>query len=402
MPQAKLDSEYGVSDPDFDEHFVTFNFAGGSSVNGKRFVDPTVPLFQPYADHIVSCEDTDCTEGCNCTQILDLPFNRTIQMIIANIQPGGGPVFAHHPIHIHGHGFAVLKVGYPDYNKTTGKWTKPNEEVICDNVYCNPARWNGAPPTDLNQDNPPVKDTLLIPARGYAVVRFRSDNPGFWIAHCHTEQHVSDGMAIVFNEAGELHPDVPSNFPTCFHYDMSEEEFKKYDSAEYGKKVVTDDGGVGVMQGQSGDTSGDAGVVEDKTLDRTPIDHGEKHDDAGKSKEEGEKTSEGHEKSGSGEKSGSTETSHDSKEQDDNIRKIEDDEVVVKLPVLIGTAVGFILLGAIIAIVPTVLLLVGMRAKEPSSSDARVNGVGVKGGPTYKQEAGFVNPGYDRETKGHM
>lgn len=59
--------------------------------------------------------------------------------------------------------------------------------------YCTPARWNGSPPTDLNQQNPPVKDTLTIPARGYAILRFRTDNPGFWLVHCHAEQHIMDG-----------------------------------------------------------------------------------------------------------------------------------------------------------------------------------------------------------------
>lgn len=78
-------------------------------------------------------------------------------------------------------------------------------------------------------------------------------------------------------------------------------------------------------------------------------------------------------------------------------------EVVVKLPLLIGTAVGFILLGAVIAIVPTILLVVGLKAKEPSSaSDVKADGMGMKTVPQPRQGNGFANPGYDGETKGHM
>ena len=28
--------------------------------------------------------------------------------------------------------------------------------------------------------NPPVKDTVSVPSKGYTIVRFRADNPGFW------------------------------------------------------------------------------------------------------------------------------------------------------------------------------------------------------------------------------
>ena len=36
---------------------------------------------------------------------------------------------------------------------------------------------------------PPLKDTVLVPAGGYAVVYFTSDNPGYWFLHCHIEVH---------------------------------------------------------------------------------------------------------------------------------------------------------------------------------------------------------------------
>ncbi|KAF6021294.1 Mco1 [Bugula neritina] len=64
--------------------------------------------------------------------------------------------------------------------------------------------------------NPPLKDNLLIPIGGYAVVRFYTDNPGYWLAHCHQVSHLYSGMAMVFDVDGATaRSTVPSNFPTC-------------------------------------------------------------------------------------------------------------------------------------------------------------------------------------------
>lgn len=34
---------------------------------------------------------------------------------------------------------------------------------------------------------PMRRDTVLVQPNGYAVLRFRSDNPGIWLFHCHIE-----------------------------------------------------------------------------------------------------------------------------------------------------------------------------------------------------------------------
>ena len=131
IPKAQLDDEYGMSDEDYDEHFYTFAFGVGSGVNSKKFISPSVPLYRPYEDAIVPCDSMDCDQGCRCTQINNLPFNRTVQMIFSNIEPTQ-TIFSHHPIHVHGHGFTVLKVGFPEYDSTTGLWTSVNDDIECD------------------------------------------------------------------------------------------------------------------------------------------------------------------------------------------------------------------------------------------------------------------------------
>ena len=39
-----------------------------------------------------------------------------------------------------------------------------------------------------------------MPCGGYTTVRFFSDNPGYWIMHCHIENHHGNGMALLVKE----------------------------------------------------------------------------------------------------------------------------------------------------------------------------------------------------------
>uniref|UniRef100_A0A2C9K905 Plastocyanin-like domain-containing protein n=1 Tax=Biomphalaria glabrata TaxID=6526 RepID=A0A2C9K905_BIOGL len=62
----------------------------------------------------------------------------------------------------------------------------------------------------------PLKDTIIIPDGGYTVLRFRADNPGIWLLHCHVEFHAETGMALVFQVGTkEQLPKRPKNFPKC-------------------------------------------------------------------------------------------------------------------------------------------------------------------------------------------
>ena len=81
----------------------------------------------PKIDEIYKCENQDCGEDkvCHCHYGLDLPFNKTIQMVWLNMGRGKG---WSHPIHIHGHSFYLLKMGYPIYDKVTGRLINDNPD----------------------------------------------------------------------------------------------------------------------------------------------------------------------------------------------------------------------------------------------------------------------------------
>ncbi|CAG8680799.1 26314_t:CDS:2 [Dentiscutata erythropus] len=48
--------------------------------------------------------------------------------------------------------------------------------------------------SSLNTVDPPIRDTTVVPARGWTVIRFVIDNPGVWAFHCHIEWHIQIGM----------------------------------------------------------------------------------------------------------------------------------------------------------------------------------------------------------------
>ena len=199
-------------------HFLNFHFEGEkqtSSVNGRNFLLPSFPPQTQYKDfrqrdNICSLT-ADCnpsTPDCSCVHVIDIPYNQTIQMVFSSI----GPTPSAHPIHLHGHTFHVVDVGYPTYNSSTGFISESNSDIACDDVNCTKdgcnrksctmPRWNEPLKKNFTINKHTIrKDTVMVPAGGYVVINFLSDNPGQWFLHCHKELHQLEGMAVIVNEA---------------------------------------------------------------------------------------------------------------------------------------------------------------------------------------------------------
>jgi iron transport multicopper oxidase len=45
------------------------------------------------------------------------------------------------------------------------------------------------------------RDTVLVHPDGNMVLRFRADNPGVWLFHCHLEWHLASGLVATMVEA---------------------------------------------------------------------------------------------------------------------------------------------------------------------------------------------------------
>ncbi|KAK3395258.1 multicopper oxidase-domain-containing protein [Podospora didyma] len=75
-----------------------------------------------------------------------------------------------HPIHLHGHDFAILQ-------------QTENQNLSYGNL-------------NLKFDNPPRRDVVLLPRNGFIVIAFKTDNPGSWLMHCHIAKHAAWGLAM--------------------------------------------------------------------------------------------------------------------------------------------------------------------------------------------------------------
>jgi FtsP/CotA-like multicopper oxidase with cupredoxin domain len=95
-----------------------------------------------------------------------------VDIVINNLDDGS------HPFHLHGHDFWVLKT-----HRSDNGWGSYDLYASEEKVY-------------FNLDAVVRKDTVMVPRRGFAIIRFRADNKGIWMFHCHLLVHLKSGMAM--------------------------------------------------------------------------------------------------------------------------------------------------------------------------------------------------------------
>ena len=269
-PQNELPS----TQPD-GEMFFNFALEGVStlsSVNGRRTKFPSTPfpLVQPneYQAMVEKefCKGVDDEELCNdvtfslfapechCVHVRDIPqYGSTIRFVLTVAGPLGN--FAH-PVHFHGHSFFVQYVGYGPISNATGYLDCFNPDIDCHppagigpcdyttgdfnlkNFYsCPNPKWADGrrpviqTPTGKIDAHTVRKDTVIIPAGGYVVIQFISNNPGYWFMHCHVETHTIEGMGVVINEAASHQNPPPLSMHTNGNFNWSLDDF--YDKLQF-------------------------------------------------------------------------------------------------------------------------------------------------------------------------
>ncbi|XP_031393971.1 laccase-14-like isoform X1 [Punica granatum] len=100
-----------------------------------------------------------------------------------------------HPMHLHGYTFYVVGQGQGNFDGEKD-------------------------PKTYNLVDPPQLNTISSPKNGWVTLRFKADNPGVWLLHCHLDRHLSWGMntvLIVKNgpTAETSLREPPANMPSC-------------------------------------------------------------------------------------------------------------------------------------------------------------------------------------------
>ncbi|CAI7651800.1 unnamed protein product [Penicillium glandicola] len=160
------------------------------TINGQTYIEPEVPSL--YTANTVGPEFSSNPAVYGQVNPFVVKYGDVVEIVINNHHNNL------HPWHLHGHQFQVLQRTPVDGGYYTG---------LGPNVSTTPVR----------------RDTIMVQNHGHAVLRFRADNPGVWMLHCHVEWHVESGLMATIIEAPEtfatsLHAPPKSHYDVCAAY----------------------------------------------------------------------------------------------------------------------------------------------------------------------------------------
>ncbi|KAI0393545.1 Cupredoxin [Xylariaceae sp. FL0594] len=165
---------YGEPDKIIELNVIMDNLRDGANYaffNNITYKAPKVPsLYTALSSGHLA---TDPRVYGSHTNAFVLEKGEIVQIVVNNLDSG------RHPFHLHGHHFQAL------YRST--------EEAGTFAVV-------GVAEADYPR-TPMRRDTLVLYPDGNIVLRFRADNPGIWLFHCHIEWHVTSGLVATMVEA---------------------------------------------------------------------------------------------------------------------------------------------------------------------------------------------------------
>lgn len=181
-----------------------------ASLNNISFVMPKVGLLQAHYFNLSGVFSTDFPDRptrpfnytgaplkanlktAQGTRLSKVAFNSTVELVL---QGTNLLTVESHPFHLHGHNFFVVGTGIGNFD--------PKKD-----------------PANYNLVDPPERNTVGVPTGGWTAIRFRADNPGVWIMHCHLELHTGWGLKMAFVVEDGAGTDLsvqppPKDLPAC-------------------------------------------------------------------------------------------------------------------------------------------------------------------------------------------
>lgn len=140
-----------------------------AAFNGIPYTSPKVPTL--YTVMSSGSAASNASIYGDYTNSFVLEKDDVVEIIMNNDDTGK------HPFHLHGHNFQVLVRGDEDLGHYD-----PNNHTAFPAV-------------------PMRRDVLMVRPQSYFVIRFKADNPGVWLFHCHIEWHMDSGLVSTMIEA---------------------------------------------------------------------------------------------------------------------------------------------------------------------------------------------------------
>ncbi|XP_033107332.1 laccase-5-like [Anneissia japonica] len=174
-------------------------------IDNVNFVFPNSPILSTNRDDIETCYpnqdksfyDNCAKEVCDCTSVIKLPLGKVVEFIVFNVNE------ADYSMHMHGNSFRVLT------QETIG------DEQPLTKDYLEDLDKEGKL-SRISPEHALIKDTVNVPAYGYVILRWKTENPGYWLFHCQTNSHLETGQATIL-QIGEIDeiPLPPDDMPKC-------------------------------------------------------------------------------------------------------------------------------------------------------------------------------------------
>ncbi|KAF2431844.1 ferroxidase [Tothia fuscella] len=154
---------------------ATINGLSRARINNITYLQQKVPTLYTALTAPDHLKMNPKIYGVNSNPI-PVKYGDVVELVINNFTPGG------HPWHLHGHKFQTVA-------RSLG------------GVLNNGTRYNSAtaplPPVPMK------RDVVGVRGGGYTVIRFKADNPGVQLLHCHIEWHVAAGLTATIIEAAD-------------------------------------------------------------------------------------------------------------------------------------------------------------------------------------------------------
>ncbi|KAI1186388.1 Cupredoxin [Nemania serpens] len=176
MTLVPYDQQTLLGEPDktIELNVIMDNLGDGANYaffNNITYKAPKVPSL--YTALSAGEQATDPAVYGTHTNAFVLKQGEVVQIVVNNLDSG------RHPFHLHGHDFQAI------YRSEEEAGTFEDANVTAADFPEFPMR----------------RDTLVLYPDGNIVLRFRANNPGVWLFHCHIEWHITSGLIATMVEA---------------------------------------------------------------------------------------------------------------------------------------------------------------------------------------------------------
>lgn len=178
---------------------------GVVQINGKNFLYPNTPiLIQPKdvsknSICLVGSENNSASP--QCVQVIEGSLNSVLELILINEGKYSNDSYT---FHIHGLKMQVLGTSKIHFDKPFSKENFVALEKIKQ--------------IKRNFINPPIKDTISVPNKGFTIARVNLENPGAWMLECGNCGLAALPTAILINVKHSIPKSIINSLPKCGNY----------------------------------------------------------------------------------------------------------------------------------------------------------------------------------------